>query len=672
MISIRKKFLGATAFVSAASFALFGLAPAEAALETAPYENSVQAAGVFVRLADGVSPIQKDGELVGEDAGGVDLTFDSEIGLGWYAFDFEAPRSANDAFEIAQRIKADSRVLNADVNTILTLQTQAIVSASSVQQLKVSTSLLAEEKLKPRVKLTWKLPTKLGGGRIVGYRIELSTDGGATFSKAISNTKSTELSAFISDGLTVGQVAKFRVRAITAKGSTTKVGAPSAVISAMPTTIPQIPVLTSTTATATSSTVSWKPQTLVQRGGLAVTYTVTAKSNGLQSVTCTSSGTSCALSGLAAGATYSLSVVAKNARGSSGERLPFVATDPQIVKQWHLNSANGINVNAAWRRTNGDSSVVVAVIDSGITEHPDLAGQTVPGYDFVSDAQSAGDGDGRDADPTDPGDGSTTEPSSWHGTHVSGLIAAAANSEGGVGVAPGVKVQMVRALGALGGESKDLAAAIMWSAGIELSGVPLNATPAKVINMSLGTDRPQRCDAATQSAVEAVKALGVTMITAAGNTGSEAFWSYPGNCFGTINVGATGFSGDRSWYSNYGPGVDISAPGGDSRNSTGAPEGTFGRIYSTSNDGKLAAGNPTYAYQEGTSMAAPILSGVVALMYSVEPSLTFDEVWAILKSTATPFAAGSTCSTGIGTDAQLCGIGIVNAGAAVEAAIKLR
>jgi serine protease len=224
----------------------------------------------------------------------------------------------------------------------------------------------------------------------------------------------------------------------------------------------------------------------------------------------------------------------------------------------------------------------------------------------------------------------------------------------------------------MGGESKDLAAAIIWAAGIQVPGVPINATPAKVINMSLGTDSPQRCDATTQSAVESVKNMGVTMITAAGNTGTEAFWSYPGNCFGTINVGATGFNGDRAWYSNYGAGVDISAPGGDSRYSSGSPEGTFGRIYSTSNDGRTTIGNPTYSYQEGTSMAAPVLSGVVALMYSVEPTLTFDEVWAILRTTATPFASTSPCSIGVGTDAQLCGIGIVNAGAAVEAAVRLR
>jgi serine protease len=255
---------------------------------------------------------------------------------------------------------------------------------------------------------------------------------------------------------------------------------------------------------------------------------------------------------------------------------------------------------------------------------------------------------------------------------VAGLIAAAANNEGGVGVAPGVKVQMVRALGSMGGESKDLAAAINWAAGVKVDGVPLNPTPAKVINMSLGTDTPQRCDAGTQAAVDAVKAMGVTMVTAAGNTGVEAFWSYPGNCFGTINVGATGFSGDRAWYSNYGLGVDISAPGGDSRNSIGSPEGTFGRIYSTSNDGRTSVGNPTYSYQEGTSMAAPILAGVIALMYSVQPTISFDEVWSILKSTVTPFASGTSCSVGVGTDSQLCGAGIVNAGAAVEAAIKLR
>lgn len=672
MKSLSKKTFSTTAILTAASLTFVALTPAQAAQTPAKYDSAVQAAGLMVQYAEGQNPVDSNGEPIGEAAAGVDLTYDSAIGLNWYAVDFQEPKSANDAYAIAQKIKADARVVNADVNTILTLEPQAILAASAVQYVKASTALLAEQMLKPRVKLTWKAPTNLGGGKIVGYRIELSTDGGATFSSAVSNTKSTALIGYVSEGLTAGKSAKFRIRAITTKGSAMKIGAASAVINAVPTTIPQIPVLTSVTTTASNPTVSWKQQTLEQRGGLATSYVVTAKSNGFPNISCSSTSTSCDLVGLAPNVTYALSLVAKNARGTSGERLPFTATDPQIGKQWHLNSANGINVNAAWKRTNGDASIVVAVIDSGITAHPDLVGQTVPGYDFVSDVESAGDGDGRDPDPTDPGDGNATEPSSWHGTHVSGLIAAAANDQGGVGVAPGVKVQMVRALGSMGGESKDLAAAINWAAGVKVDDVPLNATPAKVINMSLGTDTPQRCDAGTQAAVDAVKALNVTMITAAGNTGSEALWSYPGNCFGTINVGATGFNGDRAWYSNYGAGVDISAPGGDSRNSTGSPEGTYGRIYSTSNDGRITVGNPTYAYQEGTSMAAPILSGVVALMYSVEPTLTFDEVWSILKSTVTPFASGATCATGVGTDAQLCGAGIVNAGNAVEAAIKLR
>jgi serine protease len=671
-MTIRKKIFSATAFLAAASLTAFSFAPAQADESVAAYDPSVMAAGVMVQLASNQNPITSDGSLVGESAAGVDLKFDSSIGLGWHAYDFAQPISANDAFAIAQKIRTDDRVLSADVNVILNLQEQAVAAASAVQQLRVSTSLLTDEKLKPRVKLTWKAPTNLAGGRIVGYRVEMSTDGGATFVKAIANTKSTALEAYIADGLTVGQVAKFRVRAITLKGSKTSIGAASAIFSALPTTIPQVPVLTSTIVTSANPSVSWKQQTLVQRGGLSVSYTVTAKANGQASVSCSSTGTSCQLSGLAAGVTYSLSIVAKNARGTSGERLPFLANDPQIAKQWHLNSANGINVNAAWRRTNGDASVVVAVIDSGITNHPDLVGQTVPGYDFVSDAQSSGDGDGRDADPTDPGDGTADEPSSWHGTHVAGLIAAASNNEGGVGVAPGVKVQPVRALGILGGDSRDLGAAIMWSAGIQIDGVPMNATPAKVINMSLGTENFMPCDAFTQSAVTAVKNMGVTMLTAAGNWNRSAFESYPGNCFGTINVGATSFSGEKASYSNYGPGVDISAPGGDSRYPSGSPDGTFGRIFSTSNDGITTIGDPSYTSLEGTSMAAPITAGVVALMYSVEPTLTFDEVWSILRTTATPFAASSPCSIGTGTDAQLCGIGIVNAGAAVEAAIKLR
>jgi serine protease len=673
VLSVIKKLFAPLAF-AVISILLVGqsAAPANAQVASSVYPQSTLAAGILVQYPAGQAPTTANGDPVGENAAGVNLAYDSAIGLNWYSLKFDAPMSANQAYEIAQRVKADPRVEDADVNAIFSIEAQLIGSASPVPSLKATTALLTDQQLLPRVQLSWQKPASLGGGKVIGYRIEQSDASGANWKVVVANTKSTELQRFITENLVVGSVAKFRVRAITKNGSTVKIGTPSKTISIVPTTIPQIPILTNTTTSAAKPLVTWKPQSLEQKGGLTVTYTVTAKSPGQPNVTCTGTGTSCELIGLVPNVTYALSILAKNSRGYSGERLPFTATDPQIDKQWHLNGAHGINVNAAWKRTNGDASVVVAVIDSGITAHPDLAGQTVPGYDFVSDTASSADGDGRDADPSDPGDGGGGDPSSWHGTHVSGLIAAAANDMGGVGVAPGVRVQMLRALGSQGGESRDLAAAINWAAGINVPGVPNNPTPAKVINMSLGTDTPQRCDAATQSAVDAVKAAGVTMITAAGNTNSDAFWSYPGNCFGTINVGATGFNGDRAFYSNYGLGVDISAPGGDSRNSAGAPDVTNGRIFSTSNDGTLTPGNPGYAYQEGTSMAAPILAGVVALMYSVEPTLTYDEVWQILKSTVTPFASGTVCQRGVGTNSQLCGAGIVNAGAAVEAAIKLR
>ena len=672
-MSVLKKLIAPVAVAVIAVLAAGASAVPAVAQQTASlYPESTLAAGLLVQYEKGQAPTLANGDPVGENTAGVHLAYDSAIGLNWYSLKFDAPISANQAYEIAQRVKADPRIANADVNALFGFSAQLIGSASPVPSLKATTALLIDQQLVPRVQLMWQKPASLGGGKLVGYRIEQSDDAGSTWKIIVANTKSLAVQHYITENLIAGTVAKFRVRALTKSGSTVKVGSASKTISIVPTTIPQIPILTSTTTTSLKPMVSWKKQSFEQKGGLSVTYTVTAKSAGQPTVTCSSAGTSCELSGLVPNVTYSLSILAKNSRGYSGERLPFTATDPQVDKQWHLNGAHGINVNAAWKRTNGDASVVVAVIDSGLTVHPDLAGQTVPGYDFVSDTASSADGDARDADPSDPGDGSASDPSSWHGTHVTGLIAAAANDQGGVGVAPGVRVQMLRALGTLGGESRDLAAAINWAAGINVPGIPNNPTPAKVINMSLGTDTPQRCDAATQSAVDAVKAAGVTMITAAGNTNSDAFWSYPGNCYGTINVGATGFGGDRSWYSNYGLGVDISAPGGDSRNAAGAPEGTNGRIFSTSNDGVLTPGNPGYAYQEGTSMAAPILAGVVALMYSVEPTLTYDEVWQILKSTVTPFASGTTCASGVGTNAQLCGAGIVNAGAAVEAAIKLR
>ncbi|MEY4418382.1 MAG: hypothetical protein RIQ88_820, partial [Actinomycetota bacterium] len=189
----------------------------------------------------------------------------------------------------------------------------------------------------------------------------------------------------------------------------------------------------------------------------------------------------------------------------------------------------------------------------------------------------------------------------------------------------------------------------------------------------------------TQLAIENAKAADVTIVTAAGNDDTIATDSYPGNCYGNITIGATDYNGYKTVYSNYSMyssqqkiyiGVDISAPGGDFESGMGEAGG----IYSTVNDGVTVPGDPSYAYMQGTSMASPVAAGVVALMYSVKPNITDDQVWNILSTTAKPFAASSECAQKIkittmqdGTKAKsgYCGIGIIDAGAAVAAVLKL-
>jgi serine protease len=385
------------------------------------------------------------------------------------------------------------------------------------------------------------------------------------------------------------------------------------------------------------------------------------------------------LTGLVPATKYSLKLSAKNSRGSETNIDEVIVPDAEFAKQWYLGTENGIAATRAWTATKGSSSVVVAVLDSGITVHPEFIGQLVDGYDFVSDTAKSGDGDGRDLDPSDPGDGVGADFSSWHGTHVAGIIAAKSNETGITGIAPNVKIQPIRVLGSLGeGSSIDLALAIRWAAGQDvnglvagnetLSGIPINKTPAKVINLSmagLGS-----CPSSVQAAAEYAMAKGVTLVSAAGNGDDnnnpiDNSRVYPTNCLGPISVGATGFTGDAAFYSNYG--VDLSAPGGDQRNSAGAPVGSGGMIYSTSNTGTLAVGESTYKVEQGTSMAAPVVSGIVALMYSLRPKITVDEVWSALKASVQPFPAGSICSTTPGR----CGLGAINAATAIEALIGI-
>jgi serine protease len=393
---------------------------------------------------------------------------------------------------------------------------------------------------------------------------------------------------------------------------------------------------------------------------------------------------------LDAGKRYQVIVTATNSRGSVSS-LPVSETlDPMANLQWYLDSDYGINATKAWKISKGSPSIVVAVLDTGITAHPDLENNVVTGYDFISDPSNARDGNGRDANPSDPGDyPSANTPSSWHGTHVSGIIAAESNDIGISGVAPNVKISPVRVLGVNGGSESDIAAGINWAIGVKISGIALNPNPAKVVNLSIGSSSFSTCysNSPTQLAIDESKKRNVTLVTAAGNDNQFATNSYPGNCYGNITIGATGITGDRSYYSNYSGysrsqglyiGVDISAPGGDDRVGSGKPAG--GQIWSTLNDGKTTVGRATYGAEEGTSMASPVAAGVVALMYSVRPSLTYTQVWEILSSTTRPFNSNSDCKSqmidtpltdGSTVTTGLCGVGIIDAQAALLAVHKL-
>ena len=318
--------------------------------------------------------------------------------------------------------------------------------------------------------------------------------------------------------------------------------------------------------------------------------------------------------------------------------------DSSYGQQWgYFEATGGIKANEAWDISTG-SGVVVAVLDTGSTSHSDLNTNTIAGYDMISDSTVAGDGGGRDSDPSDPGDYYNGQNSSWHGTHVAGTVAAVTNNAKGVaGTAFGAKVSHVRVLGRGGGYTSDIVDGITWASGGSVSGVPANANPAEVINMSLGGGGS--CSTSYQNAINGAVSRGTTMVVAAGNSNVNVSGSVPANCANVIAVAATDRNGARASFSNYGTGIDVSAPGVG--------------ILSTLNSGTQGPGAESYASYNGTSMAAPHVAGVVALLqaHATTPK-TPSEIESLLKSTAR--ALPGACSGG-------CGAGIVNAKAALDA-----
>ncbi|MGV9453948.1 S8 family peptidase [Streptomyces sp. NPDC003635] len=334
--------------------------------------------------------------------------------------------------------------------------------------------------------------------------------------------------------------------------------------------------------------------------------------------------------------------------------------DTEYTKQWDLfETTAGMNVPGAWDLATG-SGVTVAVIDTGYVAHSDLAANIVGGYDFISDATVANDGGGRDSNPADPGDwtaasecqsGDPAYDSSWHGTHVAGTIAAATNNGKGVaGVAYGAKVSPLRVLGKCGGYDSDIIDAITWASGGTVSGVPANTNVAKVINMSLGGGGA--CTTATQNAINAAVNRGTTVVVAAGNSNANAANYSPASCNNVISVAAADRQGNRSYYSNYGTVVDIAAPGGETNSVT-----TNG-ILSTLNSGAQGPGAESYEYYQGTSMAAPHVAGLAALMKSKNSALTPAQIESAIKTNSRPLAG--TCSGG-------CGAGLADAAKTVQA-----
>lgn len=369
-----------------------------------------------------------------------------------------------------------------------------------------------------------------------------------------------------------------------------------------------------------------------------------------------------------------------------------VPTDPDyLTRQWYLQppltgGAAAINAELAWDRTTGSANLTVAVLDTGVRgQHPELAGRLWPGYDFVSEVEFAGDGDGRDADPSDPGDWvtSTGNPapvqqlvdaglcdvgvSSWHGTFIAGEIGALTNNALGIAAIGWVpKVLPVRVAGQCGAFLTDLLDGMRWAAGLAVSGAPVNANPARVINLSFGGDGP--CTPEYQSAINDITAAGSLLVVAAGN--SSGALQRPADCQKVLAVGAVGQSGAKASYSSWGPTTGLMAPGG-----TGPQLST--RIWGLDNSGTQGPVTDTFGYKAGTSFSAPMAAGVAALMLSVNPALTPSQLVARLRAGARPHVfdpalpvcdptalSNATCNCTTAT----CGAGLLDAAVSVQLA----
>lgn len=341
-------------------------------------------------------------------------------------------------------------------------------------------------------------------------------------------------------------------------------------------------------------------------------------------------------------------------------RALAVTDDEAFPFQWHFPL---IGIPDAWEITTGNEDVVVAVVDTGIlAAHPDLQGQLVPGYDFVRDEDNAADGNGIDANPEDPGSGVGPGVLGFHGTHVAGTVAASGNNGIGVaGAAYGARIMPLRALGSDGeGTTYDVDQAIRFAAGLDNDSGTVPARRADVINLSLGGSPFLQ---SSQEVLNEVRAAGVTVVAAAGNEATSRP-DYPASYDNVIGVSAVDLQRRLASYSNTGASIDIAAPGGDGSvdlNGDGYPDGVLSTGASVNDSGGI---NFSYPFANGTSMAAPHVAGVIALMLSVNPALTPADIDAMLLTGDLADDIGAP-----GRD-DLYGHGLINARRAVLAALE--
>ena len=337
-------------------------------------------------------------------------------------------------------------------------------------------------------------------------------------------------------------------------------------------------------------------------------------------------------------------------------RLP---NDPLVEFQWHYDL---IGLPEAWDATVGSDDIIVAVIDTGVlTDHPDLRARLIDGYDFISDPANANDGDGPDADPTDPGDDPQGASSSFHGSHVAGTIGAATNNAvGGAGVTWSARIMPLRALGVQGGTVDDIAQAIRYAAGLPNSSQTLPPERAHAINMSLGGPGFSQT---MQDAVSAARAQGVIVVAAAGNNNTSALQT-PAGLDGVISVAAVDINAAKTFYSNFGSLIDVAAPGGNLTSDIDGDGFVDGVLSTVGTDG----GGFIYRFYQGTSMASPHVAGVIALMLAMNPALTPMDIDRLLAGEHPQTSVRITQDLGASGRDNFFGHGLIDAASAVTAA----